>query len=55
MSYCCMGFSLVISKNKIIGKSKIQDDLREQLLNMYWAMGSFNRRTSYMSNNFNKT
>ncbi|KAL5239342.1 hypothetical protein ACI65C_006752 [Semiaphis heraclei] len=30
-------------------KSKIEDDLREQLYNMYWAMGSFNRRTSYMS------
>jgi len=30
-------------------KSKIQDDLREQLFKIYWAMASFNRRTSYMS------
>lgn len=30
-------------------KSKIGDDLREQLFNLYWSMGSFNRRTAYMS------
>lgn len=29
--------------------SKIEDSLRGQLFNLYWSMGSFNRRTAYLS------